>query len=210
MTEINRISEYPSVKVIWKVVNVLYYLGWVAFGLLFVVIVMLFATDNNVKYIILPISVSYENSDAEPLEELNYYNEYPVVGFKNIKIDINNEGGFDFSILILLCMILAYIWILKQIKLFFKTVKENDPFNRENPRRIRLVGFVVMVSGPIMASVQYFIAVKYLYAFDFPGATVEIETDFYPVAIFLGLIIFVIGHIYDLAVKLKEEQDLTI
>ena len=205
------IEDLPSVKVIGKVVNVLWYLGWLAMILLVIIIGFLYATDKQAKFINLPVSVSYEETPDEiPLDLLNRYNEKPVVGFKYIKIDNSKEGGFDYSLLIPLFMIGGYMWTLHQFRRFVKTILRGEPFDRENPRRIRHIGFVVMIAGPIVGAIQYLHTLKYIYDLDFPGAKVEIEPDIYPAAIFLGLILFVIGHVYDLAVKLKEDQELTI
>ena len=210
MNQINSMEKLPSVKVISILSSILWYLGIVALVLLVLISSALFIFDQNVKYINLPISVTYENSDTPPFEELNYYNDYPIVGFTQVKIDIDNEGGFNYNLIIPLLLIIGYLWIMKQIRLFVKTIKSGNPFVRENPKRIRLIGFVVMVTGPIMGGLQYLYTLPYYYLLDFPGAEIEIEPNIYPVAIFLGLVIFIIGHVYDLGVKLKEDNDLTI
>ncbi|NOY88336.1 MAG: DUF2975 domain-containing protein [FCB group bacterium] len=211
MTETNDIGKLPSIKAISIVISWFYYLGWVAFGLITILFTVLYITDNNVKFINLPISISYEeNLDKIPPDFLNSDSKYQVVGVEKIKLHTNNEGGFSFTLIMPVLLISGLLWILYIIRKFIRTVKEGHPFSRDNPRRIRMIGFIVMISSPVIAAVQYIYAYQYIYMLDFPHAEIRVEPDISLMTIFLGLILFVIGHVYELGVKLKEENDLTI
>lgn len=167
--------------------------------------------DANAKFINVPISISYEEHlDNIPDDFLNGSSEYPIVGVERIMLHTDNEGGFSFTLIIPVLLISALIWILHVIRAFIKTVKQGDPFSRDNPRRIRMVGFIVMITEPVIAAFQYVYAYQYIYMLDFPYAEVEVAPDINLMTIFLGLILFVIGHVYDVGVTLREENELTI
>ncbi len=211
MTDTANIGKLPSIKAISLIISGFYYLGWVAFGLITILFTVLYITDNNVKFINVPISISYEqNLDKIPRDFLDSDSEYPIVGVERIKLHTNNEGGFSFTLIIPVLLISGFLWILYIIRKFIRTVKEGHPFSRENPRRIRMIGFIVMIAEPVVAAVQYIYAYQYIYMLDFPHAEIKVEPDINLMTIFLGLILFAIGHVYDLGVSLKEESDLTI
>jgi len=211
MTDTTSISKLPSIRAISLIISWLYYLGWVAFGLITILFTVLYITDHNVKFINLPISISYENNlEKMPPDFLDGRSEYPIVRVEKIKLHTNNAGGFSFTLVIPLLLIAGFLWIVYIIRKFIRTVKEGYPFSRENPRRIRMIGFIVMITGPVVAAIQYVYTYQYLHMLDFPHAEVEITPDINLMTIFLGLLLFVIGHVYDLGVKLKEENDLTI
>lgn len=207
----NDLGNKPSVKAIWYIIKTLYILGYVGLGLLILLLVGLLVFGENVKYIYLPISVSYANSEVDfPCPELNSHTETPIVGFKNIQVETGHFEAINYTLTIPLLLIGAYIWIMKLLMKFIKTVREGNPFSPENPKRVRLIGFLVTIGGPVVGMLQYMISGVMITGLDFPGAEVEINTDFYLVTIILGLVIYTIGHVFDLAVKINEEQKLTI
>jgi len=211
MTDTTSIGRLPSIKAISLIISWLYYLGWVAFGLITILFTVLYITDSNVKFINVPISISYEeNLDKIPPDFLKSNSEYPIVAVEKVKLHTDNVGGFSFTLIIPVLLISGFLWITYIIRKFIKTVKEGHPFSRENPRRIRMIGFIVMIAGPVVAAVQYIYAYQYINMLDYPHAEIQVEPDINLMMIFLGLILFVIGHVYDQGVKLKEESDLTI
>ena len=67
-----------------------------------------------------------------------------------------------------------------------------------------------MISGPVVGVMNYIYGLKYMSQIDIPGAVVDLDPDLYPLAIVLGLLIIVVGHVYDIGVRLQVEQDLTV
>ena len=141
---------------------------------------------------------------------MNKYNELDIVGFETIKVNVSKGDHIGIEILIPLVFILAYLWVVSELRKFIKTVKEGRPFTIENSRRIRMIGFIVMIAGPVVGALNYIYGLKYLNQIDIPGAEIDLDPDIYPLAIVLGLLIIVIGHVYDIGVKLQTEQDLTV
>ena len=207
----SHIGSKPSIKAIWYIIKALYILGYVGLGILVMLLIGLLVVGENVKYVYLPVSVSYSNSDVDfPCSELNDYSKTPIVGFKHIQIQTDQLKAINYTLTIPLLLIGAYIWVMKLLMKFIKTVRDGNPFSPENPKRVRLIGFLVTIGGPVIGGLQYLLAGVMIGTLEFPGADVEIESDLYFVTIILGLVIYTIGHVYDVAVKINEDQKLTI
>lgn len=181
-------------------------------GLVLILTLVLLVVDSPPKFINLPISISYEHSPEDVPDDFLYSGDsrYPIVGVKGIKLHTDNVGQFDPSIILAALFLGVLIWIFHLARAFMRTVRGGEPFNRNNPQRIRLIGLIVMITGPIMTAVQYIYSYRYIHILDYPGAKIEIEPDIHLLSILFGLVLFMIGHVYDTAVKLKEESDLTI
>lgn len=136
-----------------------------------------------------------------------------------LKIRVSPEyitPGFDYKkyfgllLLSVLFMIPLYMAAIYQLRGLFREFVRNRPFNKENARRIRIVGWCVMASwlvdNVLGAALSWTIARNV----QVPG--VELSTNLFPrlTGLFLGLIILVLSEVFAEAALIKEEQDLTI
>lgn len=103
-----------------------------------------------------------------------------------------------------------YMTVIFQLRALFKDFVRNRPFNHENARRIRIVGWCVMATWLVETVIGAVLGWTIVNNVQVPG--VELSTNMFPrlTGLFLGLIILVLSEVLAEAARLKEEQDLTI
>ena len=124
----------------------------------------------------------------------------------------------DFYNVQMLPFIIIVLLIVHQLRLFLGSVKQGRPFDRENPKRIRRIGYLVFVLGPLEGIWSWLMSMKYMEQISLPGTSlainesskqiVNINTDQH--LIIMGLLILLIAQIFDEGVKMQQEQDLTV
>ena len=125
-------------------------------------------------------------------------------------VDAHEVPGQGYLLLIPAALALGMLWIVFQLRQFLRSVRKGTPFNRENPRILRRIGYAVAVAGPVVGILNYIYGKVLVHFVDFPGATVDVPMNVYPFVMFLGLVIVVIAQVFDYGVKLQTEQDLTV
>ena len=119
-------------------------------------------------------------------------------------------SGFLWTANTLFLVLIPLAWLLRKI---LREVKAGRPFTLENVRRIKYIGYFVLVSVPVNWLVQYLFARNYSSFVRIPGAEVSGGpdfTDFSLNSIFTGLLILVLAQIFDLGVRLQDDSDLTV
>jgi len=207
---VETIGSAPATRVAWFAVQVLWFLGWFALVLVLVLGVVVTTTELNVKYMRLPVEVSYEGSEFGVLEGQELA-ALPVVGFRELLVDARYTARVQKYLLLMPgFLILFYVWIVWQLRRVFRTVRSGRPFSPENPRRIRSIGWAVLVSGPLYGLMSFAYGKAFIPLLEIPDATVSADMSAFPVTIFFGLIILVLAHVFELGARLKEDQDLTV
>jgi hypothetical protein len=97
--------------------------------------------------------------------------------------------------------------ILRKI---MKSIKSGTPFTRVNAARIRAMGWLVMAAGPFWGILEFVYARMWLSKIQIEGALVEVDPDLRVFYIFAGLVIVVIGHVFQYGVSLREDNELTV
>ncbi len=212
MSETTNLKDSKALKVCYWFTNISYYLSWVSMAFfLLLLAVNMFTGMRTLKYIHLPVVVTYDNIDSNlPLDQSSSDAFMPVVGFQQLKLDVSNYDNMVQNMWIPLLLLIGMIYIIYLFRLFLKTVRENSPFVPENPQRLKRIGSLVTTAGPTVGILNYIYAKIYIHFINLPGATIEVENEVYPFVIFLGLMIIVIGHVFEIAVNMKLEQDLTV
>ena len=163
--------------------------------------------------IFLPIKVEYKESACtapSPAEEK--LSPVKIIGHTDVEItDTFNKGKASFlALLVVLPFLFIALLIVRQLRLFLRSVKEGRSFERENPKRIRLIGYLVILFGIIDSIWGLVWSFKYIHKISLPGASLSVNLDFNLYYILLGLLILLIAQIFDAGVKMQEEHDLTI
>jgi hypothetical protein len=161
----------------------------------------------------LPIKVEYKESAfiaSSPAEE-----NLPPVKIKGhtdvVIAEAFSKGKVSFlAICVMLPFLFIALLIARQLRLFLRSVKEGRPFERENPKRIRLIGYLVILFGIICTIWGFVMSFNYIHKISLPGTSLKVNPDFNLSYILLGLLILLIAQIFDAGVKLQEEHDLTI
>lgn len=204
------ISRTGSLKASWVMVNIFYWLSWFALG---VVTILLIAASFGfkVKYIQLPLEITaIETSDGQTLIESASRMDIPIVGFTTPMIPSEHLPGIQYALVIPMILAAGMVWIAHLLKRFLRTVREGKPFAPENPKTLKDIGILIAIGGPFYGISNYIYASIYKHFLDIPNAIMQPVKDMQMVAVFAGLIIIVIAQVYDQAVKMKHDADLTI
>ncbi len=212
MSKNSTVASAKSVKIVQMFLQILWYLGWVAVIIQLSLLVAVSFSDFRIKYVHLPIDVSYQSSDSEPVASpLTSPSSMPITGFSDLVVEAEMMDDYQGIVLLIPTLLLAgYMIIVLQLRRFLQTVRDGNPFISENPRRLRLIGWLVTLGAPLMGFLNHIYGRVFVHLVEIPEATLEVSKDVYPFVIFVGLIILVIAHVFDIGVKLQEEQNLTV
>jgi hypothetical protein len=121
------------------------------------------------------------------------------------------KGAFLVANLIVLIVMFAIsLWVIGQLRAVFRTLRDGHPFVRANARRIRAIGYAVII-GEIARSAMVFYENYYAKThFAADGLRFEARPDLNMLAIVSGLIILVIAEVFRTGTRLDEEQTLTV
>jgi hypothetical protein len=123
----------------------------------------------------------------------------------------NGEKGLQRIFVVMpLLLSMLFLSIMMILRKIIKSIKSGTPFTRINAARIRAMGWLVMAAGPFWGILEYIYAWMWLPKIQIEGAHVGIEPDFRVFYIFAGLVIVVIGHVFQYGVSLCEESELTV
>ncbi len=210
--DLKSLKDSKALKVCYWFTNISFYLSCFAAILVVVLLgVNMFGGVRTLKYMQLPIIVTYDDiSRTLPLDQTKSDELVPVVGFERVKLDVSKYEKMAQMMWLPLILLLGVIYIIYLFKIFLKTVRLNSPFDKDNPKRLKLIGYLITAAGPIVGITSNIYARIFIHLIDLPGASIEIPTEMYPFTIFLGLMIVVIAQVFEIAVKMKLEQDLTV
>ena len=158
----------------------------------------------------LPIRVEYHSGLVDEIPGLDGLS---VVAYGHNKVRVaftERWAKFGYGFVIGFSFMLGLFFIAYQLRAFFREVRDGRPFAPENPGRVRKIGIVVAVCGPVYGLVTYILARMFVDQIAIPGATLEPFFDWHIGLVFLGLIIIVISQILQLGSKMQLEQDLTV
>lgn len=118
-------------------------------------------------------------------------------------------GGLYLSSLILEGISL---WIINHLKNLVETVEQGSPFDKKNPGRIRCIAYGVFAWVPVKIFYKlmhegYFGSINNGNIMDLLWR--PLFNDF-TTAIFIGIVILVIARVFEIGVRLQQDQSLTI
>lgn len=108
------------------------------------------------------------------------------------------------------------LWTLYQLRMLVRTVYRGAPFDPANPARIRRIGWLIMVYGPLSGLLSAIEGAAWLTDVStavrraFPDASVGFSLNLNLATVVVGLIILAIAEAFDAGVRLQREQDLTV
>ena len=201
-----------SVKILKVILDITWYLSWVGAGLaLILIIVALSGVNLDQLQVTIPAAIDFypENTTSEIP-----YADRPVISEieGKARILINPERAF-WKVLVCIFLptiIAAFIWGLKHLRFFFLSIKKGNPFDEENPKRLRKLAYLIMIGGPFTGLGLIFQSLFILDDLSVPAGEIELHPDLFLEYVVGGLIILVIAEVFDAAVRMKKEQDLTI
>lgn len=139
-----------------------------------------FSLDGLIKY----------NVDEAALQGINLKNIYMAIMIMSALI----------SILI--------IPVLKQIVLILKSVDEDNPFAKENAKRLTIVGIIFIFSSFLIPTFEVFVARTMIYTLKIPNVSTNYTVNI--VLILTGLMMFILSGIFMYGSYLQHEYDETV
>lgn len=205
------VARSRPLKVAWFFVSLGYWLSWLAAGLLLVLVITMWTTDFTPKYARLPVEVSlHENSDGEIMEPIAADGSLTIAGFGYLKVRADELPGLRYIMIMPMILLAGLIWLLFLLRRLLRNVRRGSPFDPQNPVFLKKIGWLLTIGGPVYGIFNYIYARIYIGLVDIPNAYLSPAKDIQGVIIIAGLIIVVISQVYDEAVKIKTEADLTI
>ncbi|MFC1493352.1 DUF2975 domain-containing protein [candidate division KSB1 bacterium] len=211
----SELKNYPVLKFLKGTINFLWYFLLIVIGIMAVLIVFKlvpgfndFLSLNNFKA---PVLFSHEG----PVIQINSSNpEFNNVEVKVLTGELTmNASSTGFWLMVteaMLIWILMGMFILFQVRKIFYNLTKEHPFEQENVKRLRIIGFA-MIGAEIINWLLFWI-MNLIYSDDFylyPGE-ISFGLDKNITVIFIGLVILVIAEIFRVGLDMRKEQELTI
>ncbi len=121
------------------------------------------------------------------------------------------RGAFLIANLTFLIVFFAIgLWAIGQLRVVFRTLRDGHPFVRANAKRIRAIGYAVVVGEIARSAIVFYENYYAMTHFAADGLRFEAQPDLNVLAIVGGLIILVIAEVFKAGTRLDEEQALTV
>lgn len=201
-----------SMKAAVVIVEILFYLGIVAVILSIALTFAVNLTGLTVKYTHAPIEVAYCAAPGiSPFGQDLSTAGPKVIGMIGIVLEHSQKGLQRVYVLIPLALAGLFLAVIMMLRRIVRSIKSGTPFTRENAARIKALGWVIALAGPFYGLLDYVYGLVILSQIDIPDATsMRVDPDARLLYVVAGIIIIVIGHVFDYGVRLREEADLTI
>ena len=194
-------------KIVNLFVQVGWFMSWVATLLLMILIVASYYFDFQVKFIQIPVEVHFENIEDNPL---NSSSGLDIVSFSNPRIQTDKIEYFNSLYSIPLILVIGMIMVFFYLRKFISNVKAGKPFDKENPKYLKIIGIIIACSGPFYGISNYIYGKIYVSSFTIPGALIIPDKNMHGDILLVGLIIVIIARVLEVGVNLKQDQELTI
>jgi hypothetical protein len=107
-----------------------------------------------------------------------------------------------------LVLFLAVLWSLRGLA---RSVKEGDPFSRLNVRRLRAIGFTLVVGAPLIEIIQVALRERLFNQLPSTGAEIGVRGFSLPgIALLAGLGTFILAEVFAHGVNLREDVEGTV
>jgi Protein of unknown function (DUF2975) len=117
---------------------------------------------------------------------------------------------FVASLVILIGWLALALWVIGQLRSFFRTLRDRKPFVPENARRLRRIAWAIILGEIARAIIMFFEGYYVMTHFTVPGLAFDARPDLNVSVIIDGLIILVIAEVFREGTRLDEEQSLTV
>lgn len=169
----------------------------------------------HMKYISLE-SHSFTMKGGELFSD-SVYNEktgkYVPASYSSMVVSIDDHPALWEQIaskLLTFLQIGVYIWAIVLFVRLIISINKSDIFNWKNVRRLRRLGLALIISFCCSFSVAYITLYNVGEVFSLRGYTLELSGILGGTMLVLGLCSLIVGEVFAIGLKMKEEQDLTI
>jgi hypothetical protein len=128
----------------------------------------------------------------------------------NLRFPARKGAFLSGSVAVVLLMFGYLFWIVTQLRYVFRSLSHGLTFVLANARRIRQVGFAVIIGEFGRAAILYLWSYYTSLHFTADGLRFAASADMNPMTIVGGLAILVIAEVFQEGARLQEDQSLTI
>lgn len=169
----------------------------------------------NMKYVnLVPHSISMWVGDFLPDSVYNEKSgEYLSASYSSMAVSINThpatwEKTIDHVLTFL--QLGLYIWAVVLFVRLIIAINKSDIFNWKNVRRLRRLGGALVVGFCCTFLVAYLNILNLEEVFSLRGYSLSLSDAVSTTMLVLGLCSLIVGEVFAIGLKMKEEQDLTI
>jgi hypothetical protein len=110
----------------------------------------------------------------------------------------------------LMILLIFILWVVAQLRLVFRSIRNGQPFLPVNAIRIRRIGIAVILGELTRAIATYLSNYYAMMHFSANGIQFTAPIDISVIALVHGLIIIVIAEVFRMGSQLQEDQSLTV
>lgn len=196
-------------KILSIILNIIWWIEWVGASILVMAILATRFMEQNIS-LNFPLTFSTVTFKTVPSVIKQLPPGVIQVMNGNFYLPVNNTWQ---NILMLLAGSIAVcavvILITYQLKLIFKSLRNNEPFSDLNVLRIRNIG-VVLIAFFVLQFVSNIIINRFLLSHFTWGEGITLTYTFNISYLITGVILIIVAEIFKEGVSLKEETNLTI
>lgn len=133
-----------------------------------------------------------------------------IRGVGQINLDSPGTALIVFSSVSSLIMLGLFLFGVHQTRRVLWAIDSRNPFDPQTPKFLRRIAYTAIVAGPLQGVIDLLTAVSIVDSIKAPGLDVALPFDLRPAWIFGGLLLLLMAYVFEQAVKIKHEQDLTI
>jgi hypothetical protein len=127
-----------------------------------------------------------------------------------VRFPVRRGALFAATVAIVILSFALLLWALDQLRGFFRTLRDGQPFVAANASRLRRVGWAVIAGELGRAAVLYFESAYAMAHFSAAGLTFDARPYVNVLTIVNGLIILAIAEAFSEGTRLDEDRSLTI
>jgi hypothetical protein len=108
-------------------------------------------------------------------------------------------------------ILLAFgLWVIGELRAVFRSFRHGRPFVPANVRRIRMIGWAMILGEIVRASIVAAGSVYAMHHFSADGLRFEVRPDVHVMTVVGGLIVLALAEAFREGVRLDEDRSLTI
>jgi len=127
-----------------------------------------------------------------------------------LKFPAHKGPLFVANFLILVGWLALALWVINQLRGFFRTLRDRRPFVPANALRLRRIAWAVIFFELARAAIIFFESYYAMTHFSVAGLAFDARPELNVFAVVNGLIILVIAEVFREGTRLADEQSLTI
>lgn len=98
--------------------------------------------------------------------------------------------------------------LFRQLSALLKTVEEDQPFAKENPRRVTTMGVIFLIGAIIYPVTEFYVATTMIHTYNLANLRVNLSAN--GVLLLAGFMMMILGGIFQYGNFLQDEYDHTL